>query len=323
LTNQSEIDYSIIIPVYCNQGTLKEIYHKILSDVTLHHKSKEYEIIFIDDGSYDSSFDEMVEVKNEDPERIKLIKFTRNFGQVPAIMAGYEYAKGNCIINISADLQDPPRLISDMLNSYYNENYEIVICYRTSREEPFLRRVTSKIFYKIINKLSFSNMPVGGFDFALISSRVKKSILNNIEANSFFQGQILWGGYNTKFIPYEREARKIGESKWGFGKKIKYLIDGVMGYSYFPLRAMSVTGIIISLLGFLYAIIIILFKMLGKVPIEGWAPIMVIVLMLSGIQMLMIGVVGEYLWRALDQIRNRSLYIIDKIYDDKEYNFLK
>lgn len=315
LKNISKVDYSIIIPVYCNQGTLIEIYNKIRSDVTSHHKSKEYEIIFIDDGSYDSSFDELLELKNKDPERIKLIKFTRNFGQVSAIIAGYKYSKGNCIINISADLQDPPRLISDMLNYYYNEKYEMVICYRISRDEPFLRRLTSKIFYKIIKKLSFPNMPVGGFDFVLISSKVKDYILDNLEANSFLQGQILWGGHTAKFIPYKREIRKIGESKWGFGKKIKYLIDGVASYSYFPLRAMSITGIIVSLFGFLYAITIVLFKLFGKIPVKGWTPIMVIVLVLSGIQMLMLGIVGEYLWRALDQIRGRSLYIIDKIYD--------
>jgi len=307
MDNHKHIHYSIVIPVYCNQGSLEKTYDKLQEEVIAHNKDKSYEIIFVDDGSYDSSFSELTGLRSRDPEHVKLIKFTRNFGQVAAIMAGYQLARGECVINISADMQDPPSLINNMLDAYFNENFEIVICMREAREETLFRTITSKIFYKVMKKLSFNNMPIGGFDFVLISEQ---------EANAFWQGQILWTGINIKFIPYRRVKREIGTSKWTTSKKMKYLIDGIMAYSYFPLRIMTVTGLVLSILGFIYAIVIFIAKFFGGVPTQGWAPLMIILLVLSGIQMLMLGIVGEYLWRTLDQVRNRPAYIIDKIYED-------
>jgi dolichol-phosphate mannosyltransferase len=275
--------------------------------------SKSYEIIFIDDGSYDGSYEKLTQLKKKNPENIKIIKFTRNFGQVPAIIAGYQHANGECIINISADLQDPPILINDMMKSYETEQYEIVICQRRTRDESFFRKWTSWFFYTMMKKLSFPDMPPGGFDFMMISRKVKESILSNKESNIFLQGQILWTGFSRKFIPYIREKRHSGSSKWSLSKKIKYLIDGVLGYSYLPLRFMSFLGFIISFLGFAYAVIIIVSKILGDIPIKGWAPLMIVFLILSGIQMLMLGVIGEYLWRTLDQVRDRPLYVIERM----------
>jgi len=314
--NDKHIHYSIVIPVYCNQGSLEKTCDKLHQEVIAHNKDRSYEIIFVDDGSYDSSFAELTGLRSRDPEHVKLIKLTRNFGQVAAIAAGYHLARGECVINISADMQDPPSLINNMLDAYFNENFEIVICTREAREETLFRTMTSKIFYKIIKKLSFNNMPIGGFDFVLISEKVKKIILSKQEANAFWQGQILWTGINIKFIPYKRGKREVGTSKWTTAKKTKYLLDGIMAYSYFPLRIMTVTGLIVSILGFIYAIVIFIAKFFGGVPTQGWAPLMIILLVLSGIQMLMLGIVGEYLWRTLDQVRNRPTYIIDKTYED-------
>jgi dolichol-phosphate mannosyltransferase len=234
---------------------------------------------------------------------------------VNALYAGYLHSKGKCIVNISADLQDPPELINEMLNHYFKEGFQIVVCTRSDREESYFRRKTSSFFYRAMRKLSFSNMPQGGFDFLLVSQNVKKLILNNMEANAFWQGQILWTGYNVKFIPYKRMKREIGESKWTFSKKVKYLIDGVLGYSFFPIRIMSILGVIISLSGFLYSIFIIIAKITGNVPFQGWAPLMIIILLLSGFQMMMLGIIGEYLWRTLDEVRRRQLYVIENIYE--------
>ena len=158
-------------------------------------------------------------------------------------------------------------------------------------------------------------MPLGGYDYVLLSERVKQHLILNQESNNFWQGQILWTGFNTKFISYNRQQRLHGKSRWSFHKKIKYLIDGILGYSYLPIRIMSISGLIISIAGFIYALIIILERIFGNVPFKGWAPIMVLILILSGIQMLMLGIIGEYLWRTLDQIRNRPKYIIDQIYE--------
>jgi len=314
MTNDA-LDYSIIIPVYCNEGSLKDLYQTIQTDVVQQNIDKSHELIFIDDGSDDRSFDILLELKENDPEHVKLIKFTRNFGQVSAVLAGYQHARGDCIVNISADLQDPPRLISKMLSAYFDEQYDIVICYRQSRDESFFRKFTSGLFYQTMKKLSFPDMPSGGFDYFLMSRRVRDQILSNKETNPFIQGKILWTGFNKKWIPYERARRKSGTSKWTFSKKIKYLIDGVLGYSYLPLRLMSLVGMCISILGFIYALVILFSKIFGGIPIAGWAPLMIIILILSGIQMLMLGIIGEYLWRALDQVRNRPPFIIEKICD--------
>jgi len=309
-------DYSIVIPVFFNEGTLKKTYRILREKVMAQNPGKTCEVIFVDDGSGDRSLEELVQLKKEYPEEnIKIIKFTRNFGQVAAIRAGYQLAKGKCVINISADLQDPPELINQMLNHFFNDNYEVVVCTRESRDESFLKRKASRLFYGIIKKLSFANMPPGGFDFVLISDKVKTIILDRPEANPFWQGQILWPGYSVKFIPYKRQKREIGASRWTLSKKVKYLIDSMMSYSYFPLRLISVTGILLALGGFLYALIIFFAKIFGNITITGWAPLMIVVLVLSGIQMLMLGVIGEYLWRTLDQVRNRAPYIIEKVYD--------
>lgn len=310
------VDYSIVIPVYFNEGSLTETYRILREEVMAKNPGKSCEVIFVDDGSGDGSLAELIAIKDKFPdETIKVVKLTRNFGQVSAIRAGYQLAQGNCVINISADLQDPPELINQMLDHFYNDGYEVVICTRQAREETFFKKKTSSLFYRIIRRLSFPEMPAGGFDFVLIGEKAKKVILDRPEANPFWQGQILWPGYKTKFIPYTRRKREVGTSCWTFSRKIKYLIDGIMSYSYFPLRLISVLGTLLALGGFLYAVFIFFAKLLGQVPVPGWAPLMIVILVLSGIQMLMLGVIGEYLWRTLDQVRNRPPYIVETIYD--------
>lgn len=313
--NMKEVDYSIIIPVYFNEGSIEQLFSLIYEKVILKNKDLTCELIFVDDGSKDNSLNEILNLKKQYPAIIKAIKFTRNFSQVSAIYAGYKYSKGKCAITISADIQEPPELMNEMLNYHFKDNYEIVIGTRESRDESYFRRKTSDMFYSMIKKLSFSNMPSGGYDYVLISKKVKGIILERHEANPFWQGQLLWSGHSAKFIPYKRSERKTGKSRWTFARKIKYLIDGVTSYSYFPLRLMSVVGSLVAMAGFIYALIILVSKLFGEFVFKGWAPIMIVVLVLSGIQMLMIGIIGEYLWRVLDQVRNRPPYIIENIYD--------
>jgi len=306
------VDYSIVIPVYYNEGSLKKTYEVIVNEVISKNKDKTCEIIFIDDGSKDNSYSELL-LLQQNSEIVKVIKLTRNFGQVAAIMAGYQHARGKCIINLSADLQDPPQLINLMLEKFFKEEKQLVICTRKTRDESWFRRFTSKIFYSFIKKLQFSNMPEGGFDFALISARLRDIVVRNTNTNPFWQGQLLWAGYEPVFIEYDRQKREIGKSRWTLSKKIKYLIDGVLGYSYFPIRLMSVLGLIVFLLGAIYALVISVLYFFGHSPFKGWAPIMILILVLSGFQMLMLGIIGEYLWRTLEESRKKELFLIDKI----------
>lgn len=312
--SEKEIHCSIVIPVYFNEGSLHQTFDLLNREVVGKNKGYNFEIIFVDDGSGDNSLDELLDLRRKS-EIVKVIKLSRNFGQGAAILAGYTNARGKAVVTVAADLQEPPEMISRMLEYHFKEKYHIVAGTRDAREESFFRRKTSSIFYGIIKRISFPNMPRGGFDFFLISSKVKDLIVRSNEKNPFLQGQVLWSGFKIKFIPYRRKKREVGKSRWTFGKKLKYLIDGMLAYSYLPLRFMSVAGMVISGLGFLYAIVIFFSKIFGGIPIVGWAPLMIMILVLSGFQMLMLGVIGEYLWRTLDQVRNREHFVIEEIYE--------
>ena len=311
------LDYSIVIPVYQNEGSLEKTFHTLKSNVIDKNPQFSSEVVFVDDGSSDNSYKILHDLYEAFPELIVIVKLTRNFGTYPAIIAGYEKARGSCIVNISADLQDPPELINDMLNFHFNEDYNIVICHRDSRDESMYRSITSKIFYGTIKKYCFPNMPRGGFDYILISSRVKNEILQDLEADFFLQGKILWTGYDIKFIPYTRRKREKGVSQWTFSKKLKWFIDAVMSYSFFPIRFISSLGVIVALLGFVYALIVFFQRISTEDYIYGWSPIVILMLILSGFQLLMLGVIGEYIWRTLSQTRNRHQYVIDKVIEEK------
>ena len=312
LKNNGLVNYSIVIPVYQNEGSLNDFFYKLKENVIDKNLKYSCEVIFIDDGSTDKSFEVLSELHNKYPELIVIVKLTRNFGTYPAIIAGYEKARGDCIINISADLQDPPELINQMLSSYFDENFNIVICHRNSRDESKYRSITSNIFYGTIRKYCFPEMPKGGFDFILISQKVKKEILFDLEADFFLQGKILWTGYKIKFIPYNRMKRKEGKSQWTFSKKLKWFIDAVMSYSFFPIRFISSFGIIIALIGFFYALVVLYQRLFTEDYIYGLSPIIILILILSGVQLLMLGVIGEYVWRTLSQTRNRVKYVVDE-----------
>ncbi|OFY18592.1 MAG: hypothetical protein A2W98_05000 [Bacteroidetes bacterium GWF2_33_38] len=305
-------DISVIIPVYFNDSSIEKTINAIKEQVIGRNKNRTFEIICIDDGSEDTSFEVLERLYSENRELLKIIKFSRNFGQVQAMLAGYKMAKGQCVINISADLQDPPMLMNEMIYAFFNENVEIIIGTRLDRKESLYRKKTSHFFYKLIQKLSFPNMPVGGFDYALLGRKVVDVILSNKDSSPFWQGQILWTGFPVKFIPYIRSERESGKSRWTFSKKVKYLIDGVLSYSYFPLRAISILGAILFFIGIIYALIIVATYFFGEVPFNGWAPIMIIMLVLFGVVLLMLGVIGEYLWRVLEQVRGRLGYVIEK-----------
>lgn len=307
---------SFVIPVYRNEGSLIPTFTKIKDLVT---KNKfEYELIFVNDGSDDNSFEELKELFKID-SNVKVLSFSRNFGQVAAVIAGLKEVTGDVVISMSADLQEPIELIEQMVQKWQEGN-EIVICHRIDREDGFIANNTSKIFYKLMKYVN-PKMPNGGFDFLLLDKKAV-NVLNQIdERNRFFQGDVLWLGFNTAFIPYRRIKRAIGKSQWTLSKKIKYFIDGLLNTSYVPIRLMSFLGLCFSFVGFLYSLIIIYSRFVNNTPFNGWAPIMILLLIIGGMIMVMLGIIGEYVWRAYDETRKRPIYIIkDKFVNEEENN---
>ena len=213
---------------------------------------------------------------------------------------------------MSADLQDPVALIADMINDW-RSGTEVVVCYRIAREDTALAAWTSKIFYNLV-RLSVPKMPSGGFDFVLLDRQPAQVLASLRDRNRFFQGDVLWLGFSTKFIPYERRKREVGKSQWTISKKVKYFIDGIIDSSYLPIRAMSLLGVLTALAGFLYALVVVVLRVTGRLPYIGYAPIMVSILAIGGLMMTMLGIIGEYLWRIYDETRGRPLYLIRKQY---------
>lgn len=301
---------SICFAVYQNQGALTILYDKIISEVVAVFPQHEFEFIFVNDGSKDQSLQELIDLKKRTGDsRIKIISFSRNFGQMSAILAGWHYAKGDAVINMSADLQDPPAQCVPMIQEWEAGN-EIVISYRNSHGTSRAKKVTSRIFYRML----LPNVPPGGFDFALLGRKAMKAINSIKERNRFYQYDILWAGFSVKFIPYEKLERTIGKSQYNFFKRFNNFKIAFINVSYLPLRLMSVLGICFAVAGFLYSISIIYAYFYNGTPFQGWAPIMILLLIIGGLIMLMLGVLGEYIWRIFDEVKQRPVYIVDEEY---------
>lgn len=298
---------SFIIPVYRNQGSIKPTYEKIVNLFKMNLTNYNYEFVFVNDGSDDKSLNELLELHQKD-SLVKVLSFSRNFGQVAAIIAGMKTVTGNASVIMSADMQEPIELIETMVLEWQKGN-EIVICKREERDDGFVASIFSKFFYGLMH-LGNEKIPKGGFDFMLLDQKAITELNKIDERNRFFQGDVLWLGFGVKFIKYNRLKRIIGKSQWTLSKKIKYFIDGLINTSYLPIRFMSFFGLITALSGFTYAIIIIYSRLAHNTPFKGWAPIMILLLVIGGLIMLMLGLIGEYLWRIYDETRKRPIYII-------------
>ena len=297
---------SFVVAVYHNEGAISKTHEKIRALFSKELAAHEYEIVFVDDGSKDGSLQEILRLKEQDP-RIKAIAFTRNFGQMAAMLAGFKEATGDAVINISADLQDPIELIPQMVDKWRGGS-EIVICYRTDRSDTLPAKLFSRFAYGVL-RLSLPQIPPGGFDFVLMDRKVMDTF-NAIDVrHRFFQGDLLWTGYETCFIPYVRLKRTIGKSQYNFEKKLKNFLDGVLDASYLPIRFISLVGIVTSVLGVLYSITIVISWFRGE-TLTGWAPIMITILLLCGLIMVMLGVIGEYVWRINEEVRKRPNYVV-------------
>jgi dolichol-phosphate mannosyltransferase len=298
---------SYVIPVYHNEGSIELTWAAIRDLFATSLPEHDYEIVFVNDGSKDGSHAEMLRVSAQDP-RVRSISFTRNFGQLSATLAGFDAASGDAVINMSADMQDPVELTAEMIRKWEQGN-EVVIAHRADREDNFTSSMFSRIVYGIL-RMSNPNMPAGGFDFTLMSRRALTLFMSMKGRHRFFQGDVLWAGFPTAYIPYVRRKREIGKSQYNFSKKLKLAFDFIIDGSYLPIRLMSLSGTVLAMLGLCYAVVIAVSRLFDLTPFSGWAPIMVAILVVGGMIMLMLGVIGEYLWRILDEIRAKPMYIV-------------
>jgi len=306
------VDYSLIIPVYYNADCLEQIFGALQKEI-LGRRTEKGEIIFIDDGSGDTSYQMLKSFFQQHCEIVRIIKLSRNFGQQFAALAGFHHARGRCVVTMSADGQEPTSLINEMLDRFFAGGVDIVAGRRQSREDSAIRSLASRLAYGIMRRLAFPTMPRNGFDSVLMSRKALRVFLENFDATPFGQGILLWMGFPIHYIDYARQERVAGKSRYTLGKLINYLMDGVIGYSFFPIRLLSYVGLAAALCGFTYAAWLIVASLIWSSPILGWSSIIVTIIVGSGLQMLMLGMIGEYLWRILANVRNRSQYVVETI----------
>lgn len=303
---------SIVVPVYYNEQNLPDTIPQLLG-LSEQLEGYRLELVFVDDGSGDRSLEILRRFQAQHPETIRVVKLTRNFGSMAAIEAGFTVATGDCIGVIAADLQDPHDLFVDMVR-HWEQGNKVIFAVRQDREESAAQKAFSNGYYALIRKFAIRDYPAGGFDFLLADRQVIAEVIRIHEKNTNIMTLIFWLGFKPIYIPYVRRSRKKGKSRWTLAKKIKLFIDTFVAFSYFPIQLLSVIGFLVALGSFLYGAFIFVYWLLFGIEVMGWVPMMIILTFTSGIQMTMLGLLGEYLWRTLDEARRRPPYVIDEVY---------
>jgi len=298
---------SVVIPMYFEEEVANECYSRIKK--VLMGNSLNYELIFINDGSKDKTLEILKEIANQD-KNVKIIDFARNFGHQVAVSAGVYNASGDVVVIIDADLQDPPELIIDMLDKW-KQGFDVVYAKRKKRKgETLFKVITAKYFYKFLQLMSEVNIPTDTGDFRLIDKKVVEAFKSMPERNRFIRGMISWVGFEQTYIEYEREERFAGNTKYPLFKMLKFASDGIISFSSKPLRFLLGLGsitIVIAIIIFIYSLYV---KLTGKYTAPGWTSLMVTITFFSGVQLLCMGILGEYISRIYDESKNRPLYIV-------------
>ena len=309
---------TILVPVYNEQEVLPMLYDR-LKKLMDENSKYDFEILFVNDGSKDNSLQIMQELRKED-KRVCYLNLSRNFGKETGMIAGLDYSKGDAVIIIDADLQDPPELIKEMLK-YWEEGYDDVYAKRRSRKgETWLKKFTSTMYYKVLQAFTKIQIQKDTGDFRLLDRRCVEALKSMRESQRYTKGLFSWIGYNKKEILYDRDPRAAGTTKWNYKKLVDLSIDGITSFTTSPLRWSAIIGIIVSIIGFIYMIYIIIKTIVSGVDVPGYASTMVVILFLGGIQLIFLGVIGEYLGRAFYETKGRPLYFIERYNEEKETN---
>jgi polyisoprenyl-phosphate glycosyltransferase len=298
---------SVILPVYDERETLHKLKAR-LTPILEERVGGSFEVLFVDDGSRDGS-DIIIDGFHERDPRFKAIHFSRNFGHQAALQAGLDTASGAAIVLMDADLQDPPELLEQFIE-HWREGYDVVYAVRKKRKEAFWKRAAYAVFYRTMRAVSEIDVPLDAGDFCLLDRRVVDTLVSLKERNRFLRGLRSWVGFRQIGVEYERDARYAGEPKYTLRKLIRLALSGYIGFSAAPLRMATWLGLIAAMTGFLVAIWTVYTKLAGIYSPRGWASTMAVIMFIGGVQLLMLGVIGEYLSRVYDEVRQRPLYIV-------------
>ena len=298
---------SIIVPIYNEEEVLPETYKRLTA--VMQQFGEAYELVFVNDGSRDRSPYMLAELCEQD-KNVKFINFSRNFGHQPAITAGMDYARGQAVVVIDADLQDPPELILDMA-AKWREGFDVVYGKRTKRKgETIFKKVTAKFYYRLLKSMTKVEIPTDTGDFRLIDRKVCNAMKRMPERNRYVRGLVSWVGFKQTAVEYVRDERFAGETKYPLRKMLKLAMDGITSFSYKPLKLATGLGFVFAIVSFIYLLVVIFLALFTDTTISGWASMMVVQLFSTGVILIVLGIIGEYVGRIFDEIKERPTYIV-------------
>lgn len=305
---------SVIIPVYYNEESLAPLFERLQEvEGKLAERDVALELIFVDDGSRDGSLKELLKIKDARPAT-RVIKLARNFGSVHASKTGFRFVTGDAFMILAADLQDPPQLILDMTERWL-AGARYVICAREQREDPFTTKLFAYFYYRLVRLMISPDYPEGGYDVALMD---KVMLPYMIDSSKNFNTPLYayWLGFTPVRLTYHRQARPFGKSRWTFSKRIQFFLDGILSFSVVPIRIISVIGTVVSIISFLFGLDIIIHRALGDInpPTPGYAALATLISFLLGLVLMMLGIIGEYVWRIFEEINKRPETVIEDVY---------
>ena len=309
--NLDSVEISIIIPFYNESENIEHLFARLTP--VLIQLDTSYEIVCVNDGSQDNTMEKLIELTQQDLA-VKVINLSRNFGKEIALTAGLDYACGGAVIPIDADLQDPPELIEQLI-AKWREGYDVVYAIRRSRRgETWVKKFSAWAFYQTIGRMSHVPIPANTGDFRLLDRRVVEAIKQLPERTRFMKGLFAWVGYKQTSVLFDREPRHLGKSTWNYWKLWNFALDGIISFSFLPLKVWSYIGVAISFVTLLYAVMLVIRTLIFGVDVPGYASLMVAILFLGGIQLITLGVIGEYLGRVYEEVKGRPLYFVREEY---------
>jgi dolichol-phosphate mannosyltransferase len=303
---------SVVVPVYYNAESLPVLFGELQKvEAQLHERDCAMELVFVDDGSGDESMIELMKIHQRRPHT-RVVKLTRNFGAIHSSKVGLNYVTGDCAMWLSADLQDPPQLVIEMTDQWLRGS-KFVIALRERRVDPMLTVLFARMYHWLVRKMISKDYPKGGMDVLLIDAAMVPYIRDSSK-NVNTELLAYWLGYKPATVLYVRRKRQHGKSRWTFGKKLKYFIDSILGFSVMPIRLISVIGFIVSLLSFAYGAVIVISTILGHREVAGFATLASLITFLLGLMIIILGIIGEYVWRIFDEITTRPEAVVDEVF---------